>query len=687
MSLRCPTFMERKGIMLIPTQSPNLVYDQDFSAIKKKIDADYASCRSDWERFWSESTIDVRLEAGDAALNNQLNQSQIWSGREQWCFNRVRPLLNLVSGYQRRNRKTTIVVPQENADQHTADQWTKLFMQIYKREGIYETISEAFHQGACITGLNLLHVYLDFRSDPVSGDIKIDNCPYNTFFIDPYFRNRDLSDCSFVWRRSYLTYSAAASLMPDKYDEIMNLTTNTTNSGNDTRFQYMPESYGMSKKKRLAYDEYYYRDYREQDMLVDKETGETLDVSEQDNFDVNAFLQAYPQCTIIKQNIPTVRLAVMIQDKIFYDGPQPTGIDDFPFIAITGYYNSMMPSFYSRIQGIARSLRDPQVLLNRRIMLSADLIESQANSGWIFKENAVMDVKHLFQTGAGRIIPLKREAQMTDIVPIVPPQIPPSFFQLQETFDKELNMVSGITETNLGQTVKEESGYLAALRQAAGMMTLEPIFDRLNIAQNMLGDIVMQVIRRNYTPGKIKLLLGGEEPAPLFYNKAFGRYHCVIENGYDTETQRQLEFAQLMKLKEMGFNVPTKAMINAATIQHKDEIIAEMEQAEQGAMQMQMAQGQAEVQEVAARIELAKARATADRGLGLERASRVEENEQLAVERKAQAHKDDTESLLAFIKAMKEIDSIDFAHLEQLISMQKMLREPNEPVKSPIKKE
>lgn len=645
----------------------------DYGAIKKKIDADYAACRSDWEKFWSESTIDVRLETGEATLNNQLNNSQIWGGRDQWSFNRVRPLLNLVSGYQRRNRKTTIVVPVENGDQHTADQFTKIIMNIYKRENVYETISEAFHQGACITGLNLLHVYLDFRYDPVSGDIRVDNCPYNTFFIDPYFRKPDLSDCSFIWKRSYLTYSAAAALMPEKYDEIMNLSPNTTTSANDLRFQYMPESYGMSKKKRLAYDEYYYRDYRKQKLLVDKQTGETMDVTNKSNLDVDTFLQHYPECIIIEQQVPTVRLAIMLQDKVFYDGPQPLGIDQFPFVTVTGFYNSMMPSFYSRIQGIARSLRDPQTLLNRRIMLSADLLESQANSGWIFKENAVVDVKHLFQTGAGRVIPLKREAQMTDIAPIVPPQIPPSFFQLQETFSKELNMVSGINEELIGSAIDDKAGILAALRQGAGLTTLQPIFDRLNLSQNLLGKIVMEAIQANYTPGKIKNILEGEEPAPIFYNKSFGKYHCVIENGFDTESQKQLEFAQLVQLKELGFNIPPKTMINAATLQKKDELIADIEAMEQQAAQAQQAQIETEVAEGQARINLANARAVADRGLGLERASRIEENKALAEERKAQSVKDDTEALLAFIKAAKEIEGIDFAHLKELISMQQML--------------
>jgi hypothetical protein len=452
----------------------------------------------------------------------------------------------------------------------------------------------------------------------------------------------------------------------------------------------MPEAYGMAKKKRLAYDEYYYRDFRKQKLLVDKETGETLDVSLKDEMDVDAFLAQYPSCTIIEQDVPTVRLAIMIQDKVFYDGPQPSGLDQYPFAAITGYYNSMLPNFYSRIQGIARSLRDPQALLNHRIITSADMAESVANSGWIFKENAVVDVKHLFQPGAGRIIPMKREANLqTDIMPITPPNIPPSFFQLQETFDKELIMVSGITESNLGQQVTEESGYLAALRQSAGMMTLEPIFDRLNIAQNRLGGIIMETIQRNYTPGKIKNLLEGEEPAPLFYNKSFGKYNCVVENGFDTETQKQLEFAQLIKLKEMGFNIPPKIMINAATLQKKDELIQAMEEMEQASMQAQQAQQQSELQEAQSRIGLTNARAVADRGLGLERMSRIEENSELAHERKAQAHKDDIEALLNFIKATKEIESIDFAHLKEILAMKqtlKSLETPEEESEAPARK-
>ena len=652
----------------------------DYSAIKKRIDSDYKASRSEWETFWYESMLDVELECGATNIGNKFNTAENYSATNQWSFNRVRPLLNLVSGHQRRNRKNTITVPLENADQVTADQFTKIIMNIYKKENVLESISEAFHQGACITGLNLLHVYLDFRYDCVSGDIRVDNCPFNTFFIDPFFRKSDLSDCSFIWKRSYISYSAATALMPDKYDEIMGLAGNSSQKGNDQRFQYMPETYGLSKNNKVAYDEYYYRDYRKQKLLVDKQTGETMDVSNKSEIDVDAFLSHYPGCTIIEQDIPTVRLAIMIQDQVFYDGPQPLGIDQFPFCCITGYYNSMMPSFYNRIQGIARSLRDPQMLLNRRIMLSAELVESTANSGWIFKEEALVDMKHLFQTGSGRVIPLKREAQMSDIQQIVPPQIPPSFFQLQETFSKELNMVSGVNEELLGSAIDDKAGILSALRQGAGLTTLQPIFDRLNLSQNLLGEIIMEAIRVNYTPGKIKNLLEGEEPAPLFYNKSFGKYHCQIENGFDTDSQRQMEFAQLIQLKELGVNIPAKTLVNAATLQNKTNLIKDIEESEQQAAQAQQAQEQVANAEGQARIELANARASSDIGLRMERESRVQSNLGLAVERRESAIQDRTQSDVNLLKALKEIEYMDFNHIDTLINMLKIIREQEEQV-------
>jgi hypothetical protein len=658
----------------------------NFSAIKNKMDMDYTNNLSLWSIAWTQGNIDVRLEAGDPSLMAQLNSTILANGSNSYYFNRVRPICNAISGYQRRNRKSTVVIPLENGDQKTADQFSKILLHIYKKELVNETISEAFHQGACITGMNLLQVYLDFTTDPINGDIKVDNLAYNEFMIDPYFRQWDLSDASFVWRRSFMTHSAAAAIMPEEYyDSIMSLAGNPTGMARDGRFQYMAESYGYAQGNRISYDEYWYRDYRQAKILYDKVTGEVLDVSREEEEHIKTFLQQNENIELVNKKIPTVRLCIRLQDEVYYDGENPLGVDGYPFIPVIGYYQKSMPYMYQRIQGVCRQLRDPQYLFNRRVILSADLLESTANSGWIFKENSVLDVKHLFQTGQGRIIPLKEEAQMTDIQQIVPPQIPNSFFQLQEVFDKELYNCAGLSEENLGKIVGDDaSGYLSALRQGAGLTAQQPIFDRLDLSQKMLGERIMQVIQCNYTPGKIRRILEGEEPADLFYNKAFGKYHCMVEEGFDTESQRQMEFAQLLKLREVGIQIPDTAMIEKATIQGKEDLMKDMQQKAELQYKMQQQQMQLQMQELQARAELSHARSEADRGLAYERIARVEENHALAQKQLAEANKEDELALLNKVKILKELETIDLSHLQTLINLSNSMKHAEQQTVKPI---
>lgn len=647
------------------------------TAIKHKMDQDYTNNLSLWSIYWTQGNIAVRGEAGDESLMAQFGNNVASNGRGSYYFNRIRPICNMISGYQRRNRKSTIAVPLENGDDETADQFTKLLLHIFKRENVYEIISEAFHQGACISGMNLLHLYLDFTRDPVNGDFKVDNLAYNDFMIDPYFRQPDLSDAQFIWRRTYMSHAAAAAIMPpENYDAIMSLQGNPSGFARDGRFTYQAEAFGYTQSNKVSYDEYYYRDYRKQKLLVDRDTGETLDITLDMKHDIDQFIKDHPQVFVEEKMVPTVNLCIQIQDTVFYNGPQPLGLDCFPFVSVIGFYNKSMPYMYQRIQGVTKSLLDPQFLLNRRIVLNADFMESVVNTGWIFKENALIDVKHLFQTGQGRIIPLKDEAQMTDIMPIQPPQVPPSFFQQLEVYDQEMYNCAGLSQENLGKVIGDDaSGYLSALRQGAGLTAQQPIFDRLDLSQNMLGNMMIEAIQKNWTPGKVKRVLEGEQPAPLFYNEAFGKYHCMVELGFNTESQKQMEFAQKMELRKAGIMIPDADVLSSATLQGKDDIIKRMEAQTQLAQQQQQQALQVQLKELESKMEVNHAKALADLGLHYERTSRVQENYALAQERRAAALRDEDEAILAIVKAAKELEGLDLAHLKQIIEMHNSVKQ------------
>lgn len=658
--------------MLFPQLAPQY-YDEKHRGILSRMEAFYAESITINQSFWGEADTDTRFESGDQTLWSDIYGNLPANRRRQFNFNRIKRVVNMIDGFQRRNRKSTICIPIENGDSVTADQFTKILMWNDRQEGVLETISRSF-RGSLVTGMNLLQVWVDYRSDPVSGDIRVDNCAYNSFLIDPYFKKPDLSDCNSVWKRSFLTKRECLSLLPDKTEEILALNGNDSGNGRDGKFQFMPESYNYGMKNLLTYDEYYYRDYRIQQLLVDSETGETQEWRSQDPEKLKQFLKQYPQVTIIEQDIPTVRLAIVVQGKVMYDGPQPNGLDNYPFVPVFAYYEPQMPYFPWRIQGVVRGLRDAQYLYNRRKAIELDILESQINSGWVYKENALVNPKDVFLSGQGRGLALKEEAQMTDVQQIVAPQIPPSMIELSKILAQEVQEISGVNEELLGSAVDDKAGILSMLRQGAGLTTLQILYDNLDFAQKQLGKLRLDLIQANFTPGKVKKILEGEEPAPQFYNKAFGKYHAAVEEGLNTTTQKQMQFAQLLQLREAGVPIPDSSLLEACTIQDKNKIIEAIQQQQQQAQQMQQQQAQVQMQEMQARTELAHARAEADRGLGLERVSRVQENQALAIERRAQAHKDEEEALLNKVKMLKELDDLDLNHLERLVNLANSLK-------------
>ena len=653
---------------MFPQLSDTYYVDND-NDILKLMDYTYAKYIQINQSFWSEADVDSRFKAGDQTLWNDIYGNLPAFRRRQFNFNRIRRIINMISGYQRQHRKSTVCTPIESSDQQTSDQFSKLLFHANAKGHVLETISEAF-EGALTTGMNLLSVWMDYRNDPVNGDIRVDNVAYNGYLIDPYFKDMSLVDCNSIWTRKYLSRNQCKALLPGREDEIVNM----RGWGNrDGKFQFMPESYSYGMQDLLLYDEFWYLDSRKQKMLIDVETGETIEWRGQGD-DLDQFLGMYPSIISVEQEIPTVKLAVVVQGKVMYNGLNPMGTDRYPFVPVWGYYEPQIPYFPWRVQGVVRGIRDAQYLYNRRRIIELDILESQITSGFIYKENALVNPKDAFLQGQGRGLAIKAEATLDDVRQIQAPQIPPSMIQLSELLGKEISEVSGVNEELLGSAMDEKAGILSMLRQGAGLTTLQVLFDNLDFAQKMLGELQIRLMQQNWTPGKVQRILN-EEPSQQFYNRAFTQYGAVVEEGLNTSTQRQMQFAQLLQMREMGVPVPTDLLIQSSTLQNKNELIEAIQKEEQ--MQSQMAQQQqaTQVEVLKAQIEDLKARAMANQGLGYERASRVTENQALAVERIAKAEHDRDLGAYEKVKAAKEITDIDLGQLEKAIQILNLIED------------
>ena len=618
--------------------------------------------------YWAEADIDTRFNAGDQTLFNELYGNLPAARRKTFNFNRIRRITNMITGYQRQHQKSILYAPRESEDQTTADQFTKLAYWANSCAHINQHISDAF-EGAVITGQTMLHVWWDFRSDPINGEPAVDVLQYNDFLIDPYYRKQDLSDCNYIWRRKWMTNKDIASLLPQYADEIMSMEGQGGN--HDGKYYYQPEAYNYSYTNLLIYDEYYYRTYRKGKMLVDLERGATLEWSGTEE-GLKDYLRIFPNIDFVEQIIPTVEMAILVQGKVMYQGPHPLG-DSYPFVPFWCYYEPQIPYFPWRVQGVVRNLRDSQYLYNRRKVIELDILESTINQGWIFKEDSLIDPESIYQTSQGRQLALKKTAQMTDIQRIEPPHVPPSMIELSKILGEEIAQISGVNEELLGSAQDDKAGILSMLRQGAGLVTLQKIFDQADFSIQLIGALIMQGFQNNFTPGKVQRIIN-EEPSEQFYDRFFGKYDAQVEEGVYTHTQRQLALMQYLHFREIGLPIPTKRIFEVSNIPDKEKVMKEIEQQEQMQQQMAMEQQQAETEVKNASIESLMAKAQADKGLAIERASRVEENQMLAYERMQEGQKDRATAALNQVKTIKELQGMDLEYIQKALSLIDMLQ-------------
>lgn len=646
---------------------PRLEFHQD---IIKDFGESYERAYQLWNTYYAEAYKDLSYYLGNqwsleelSYLNNQR--------RSSFTYNKIRRVINMVQGYQRKNRLATIISPVEDASQDTAEIFTDVMQNIMNSADGYEAISDAF-KGALTTGMSFLSPYIDYREDPVSGDIKFHRDDWNAVIMDPFFTKKDLSDCSFIARRKFLSRTEVISLLPDKKDVIMALPWGSR----DDKFTYMPYARQWGMQKLLNYTEYWRTKWDMKEVLVDMVTGETKEW-DGDKARLELYRQIYPDIEIIRKPVKSVELGIIVEGQLLYYGKDPFGLDDYPFVPFMAIFEPSYDLFTWKVQSLVRIIRDPQTELNKRRSKMVDMYDSQLNTGWIAKTNSVSNPTSLYKSGQGQVIFLKPEAQMTDVQRLNAPDIPPGMFQLEAEFEKDIMEIAGVNSELFGMADNdkiETAGILSKMRQSAGLVNLQDLFDGLRESQKLLGRKVLKLIQKNYTPEKIKLITK-KEPTPEFYSQLYSKYDVVVEEGILTDTQRQSQFVQLAALKTMGVLPPEgdALLIKNSNLHDKKQLEELMQKKAQEQMQLQQMQLQMQMQQQAVVTHAANSKAESDQALASERIAKIELDKALNAERLARAEEDRTAGVLNLIKAVKELESIDLDTLIKKIGLLRSL--------------
>ncbi len=639
--------------------------------ILQEFDTYYNEAYYAWDPFYPEAERDLRFYLGDQ-WDEQEKRQLFQEGRNSFVFNRIRPVVDFITGYQRQHRTASVFVPFEDGDQKTADQYTQCMSHVMNNNDGYRWISDCF-SGAIKTGWNLLSIWVDYRRDVVNGDIKFAREPYNGFIVDPYFSQLDFSDCGYILRRKYLGVDHVASLLPGLEQEVWAL--HQMGWERDDKFTWLPYQRQPNGQDLMAYNEFYLQKWRNVDVIVDEETGEYRDWPG-DKKSLNAFVGQFPQIKVVKKPQRYMEMHAIVNDHVMKTEMDPYDLNEYPFVPFVAIFESESDQWGLKVQSSIRSMVDPQRESNRRRSQMIDIMDSQINSGWIAREKSVINPRSLFQTSQGKVIWTREDSPPDALTKIPPAQLPPSMFQLQELFDKDIKDTFGINDAAFGEMESaNESGVMQLIRQSAALANKQELFDNLRYAQKCVTHKCMKIIQ-TWTPEKIQRILG-EPPTEQFYNNDLAMYDIDIQEGLITTTQKQQYFRQLIDLKNLDVPVTASMLAKAAPIQGKSEYNEELAKNEQE--QQQQAQEAKALQErvMISQEEMAKAKAISDIALSKERFTRAVANMGLHEERNSESIQNRSQASLDRAKTMKELESMDDNRIIKFMQIVRMMDELN----------
>jgi len=632
-----------------------------------------------WNDFYPYADRDLRFYLGDQ-WDEAEKREMFQEGRSTFVYNLIRPNINMVTGYQKKHRHSSVVVPLEANDQATSDQMTKLLLYVFQFGDGYEMISECF-RGSLITGWNLLSLWKDYRTDPLNGDIRFGREPYNGFICDPYFSKRDFSDCSNICRRKYLSLEMTKSLVPGHEKDLDQLY--QIGWERDDKFTWLPYQQQPNGQKMMSYDEFWTQGWESKKYLYNVVTTETYDyLGEESDY----FLYADPNLDVIEKMEPYVYQHIIVNSAYIKTEKNPYDLNSYPFVPMFCIFEPESSDYVLKVQSLVRPQVDPQREANRRRSQMIDIVESQINSGWIAEEDACVNPRSLYKTSQGQVIWKKKGTAPGALERLQAAQIPPSFFQLNDIHDKDIMKVASITEELMGQAdADQDSGLKVFLRQASSLVGLQDIFDNLRFAQKLASKLVLKMIQ-GWSPEKIRRIIN-EEPTPQIKNNQTIKYDIAVQEGVLTDTQQQLFFRQLITLKELGEPIPPGLMARAAPLQGKTEYLKAMEEFNQQQQQAQAEAAKVEQEKLRTQSELFQSQSIANIATAKERLTRAVANMGLEDERASKAVENRSDAVLRRAQAAKQLEAMDDDKILKLLEVFTTLEDINRMREKTLKQE
>lgn len=551
-------------------------------------------------------------------------------GRPALTLNIIQPNIRMIVGYQRESRSSIKAFPEGGEDELASEIVTRLLKNVIKNSKAENVISEAFETALTARGKGFIEPYIDYTYDLLNGKLQFNVLDGWQIRLDPNSIKYDMSDARYIIKEKKLTKDEILELHPTKKTEIdrgtetpMRLDDGSTDSENILESgEDMPDTEEMDNefedeedKNSHKYLEYLYKKYITQYLAIDKDKSIAQLFDNKEDAKMHIIGPERKRLNknqkIIERRMPQIWVVASVGMEILDDQPAESFPNwrGYPIIPLFAWYSAVgkraLKKEHLAYQGVASSLRDPQMEKNKRRSQSLAIVNSITNRGWLSEENAWVDKNLVKRQGASSGVTLEYKAGKPPPKELNPGQIPQSHVYFEEKSEEDIKMISGINADMLSVEDKTTSGRAIALRQQQGLRILKPLFDNLVWTQEILGKYIVSQLPELYTVDKALRVLGGEfldknfrkneTDLPemvqgaaaqfveeLLNNKELCDYDISIGEGLESPTERYAQYSVMLELAKEGIPIPPQVLIEYADIPEsaKKEITIAVQEAQ-----------------------------------------------------------------------------------------------------------
>lgn len=581
-------------------------------ALRKEVEDMYTQC-IDFYRPWEEQAKeDYRFALGDQWTEEDKTKLKE-QGRPVLTFNRIKPLINLISGYQRRHSARIKVSPEGGEDKIFSEVFDKLQAAVDKWSHLNHTLGYMFDDG-CYCGKGFIEAFITYDSDPIRGELSFElRSPYQ-ILVDKDYKNYDLNrGCKGVLKVMKMTRLSLIELFPDKEDVIRGIESDSSTyedvlGGVVKKVEGDHDDYGnrptaatkitktdtpVDLNPKLTLKEYWYPRRVERFFVMDIQSGKPKRFDKKEDAEEFAAEQG-PSFKVIMRKVQEMWVTdwvcgVQLQD---IKSPFEPYYSGFPFFRFLADWAPNAEAEEYRTQGMVRSLKDPQKEKNKSKSQALHILNTQANSGWIGEEGALTPTgwQDLKKMGSTPGVTVKVNAGFYEkIREIQPKTTNPAFRMSEEKADEEFTQISGINPDLLGLKDDTASGRAIFLRIKQGVMSLMRLFSNYKYTKEILGTFILQVSPMLFDTRKVMKVIGPEYMRKAVSDKypeglseghiaAFlqmvgdNKYDVYVAEADEAATLRGETFMEIMELVKAGVQIPINFIIDYMDVPNADEI-------------------------------------------------------------------------------------------------------------------